>query len=146
MTLNQATWVVVLWGSITVVMLLVGPSGLAAGCALLHTCGIVGTPLAITLHRQVRSVLVVVAMAFSLSLALTALTSQALVWFSLANGPLIVVAATINGVVLGHLATVATGSASPMMTATATATATGAGAGLPGPGQETDPSGGGGES
>ena len=104
MTLRQATWVVASWGGLTLAAMAVGPPWLGAVCALLHTCGIVGAPLAVTLHRHVRSALVVVALSFSFSVALTALSSQALVWFALARPIPIVVATTVYGLALGVLA------------------------------------------
>lgn len=97
-----ATWVG-LFGLVTVGLMLIGQQTMGRFLALLQLGGLVGAPLAWLLHPQLRSRAVVAVIGVALSIALSALAAQALVWFNLAEPELVVLAATAYGVVLAWL-------------------------------------------
>lgn len=97
-----ATWVG-LFGLVTVGLMLIGQQTIGGLLALLQLGGLVGAPLAWLLHPQLRSRAVVAVIGVALSIALSALAAQALVWFDLAEPELVVLAATVYGVVLAWL-------------------------------------------
>jgi hypothetical protein len=95
--------VVVAWGLAALVCQAVGLDNLGGLLALVHLGGLIGAPLALTLNRQVRSPSVVVVLSIALSLALSALAVQSLIWFSAANRLLLIAVGTAYGVGLALL-------------------------------------------
>ena len=59
--------------------------------------------LAMILNRQLRSIPVVIALSVALSIALSAIAVQSLIWFRVATGPALVLAGTVYGCVLAGL-------------------------------------------
>jgi hypothetical protein len=102
-TVRESVWGVGALGILTVVLLGVG-AGTVGGVLALVQLGLgVGTPLALVLRRDLRSWRVVTVVAGALSVAVSALAAQSLIWFELATPPLIVAAATTYGIVLAVL-------------------------------------------
>ncbi|MDH3300205.1 MAG: hypothetical protein OES24_06825 [Acidimicrobiia bacterium] len=97
-----AIWVA-LFGLLTVGLMLIGPATVGQLFALLQLGVFVGAPLAWLLHHRLRSRAVVLVTGVALSIALSGLAAQSLIWFSLAEPELIVVAATGYGAVLAWL-------------------------------------------
>lgn len=97
-----ATWVG-LFGLMTVGLMLIGRQTIAQVFALFQLGAFVGAPLAWLLHPQLRSRAVVAVLGLALSIALSSLAVQSLIWFDLAEPELIVLAATLYGIVLAWL-------------------------------------------
>lgn len=97
-----AAWVG-LFGLATVGLLLIGRETIGQLFALLQLCGFVGAPLAWLLYPQLRSRAVVLVVGIALSIALSSLAVQSLIWFSLAERELVVLATTVYGVALAWL-------------------------------------------
>ncbi|MDH4280048.1 MAG: hypothetical protein OEZ14_05470 [Acidimicrobiia bacterium] len=97
-----ATWVG-LFGLMTVGLMLIGRQTIGQIFALVQLGAFVGAPLAWFLHPQLRSRAVVVVLGLALSIALSSLAVQSLIWFDLAIPELIVLAATMYGIVLAWL-------------------------------------------
>lgn len=91
------------WGLATLLFLIVGLETIGGLLALVHLGGLIGAPLAVVLNRQLRSIPVVVALSIALSLALSGLAVQSLIWFSAATAELLVVTGTAYGCVLAAL-------------------------------------------
>lgn len=91
------------FGVVTAVALAAGFGNVGGLLALVHLCGLVGAPLAMILDRHVRSASVVVALSIALSMALSALAVQVLIWFSVAYRVLLVITATAYGLGLASL-------------------------------------------
>ncbi len=91
------------FGLVTVAALAAGFGNLGGLLALVQLCALVGAPLAMILNRQVRSAGVVVALSIALSMAVSALAVQVLIWFSVAYRVLLVVTATAYGLGLASL-------------------------------------------
>lgn len=64
---------------------------------------LVGAPLAVLMYDHVRSWPVVIVISVGLSVALTSMAGQALLWFDLANPELVVLLSTGYGVALAWL-------------------------------------------
>lgn len=92
-----------LFGLLTVVLMFIGLETIGRLFALLQLGVFVGAPLAWLLHPQLRSRAIVLVVGVALSLALSGLAVQSLMWFSLAGRELIVLATTAYGVVLAWL-------------------------------------------
>jgi hypothetical protein len=103
MSVRQMTLVVAGWGLATAAALLIGLDTVGGLLALVHLGAVVGAPLALLLARQVRSVPVAVVLSIALSLALSALASQMLIWFGVASRELLVLTATAYSGVLASL-------------------------------------------
>lgn len=103
MTFRQTMTVIGVWGLVTVLALVIGLHTVGGVLALVQLGGLVGAPLALILNRQLRSVPAVVALSIALSLALSALAVQSLIWFGVANRSLLVLTATAYGLVLSFL-------------------------------------------
>ena len=71
--------------------------------ALVHLGLLIGAPLALVLHHRLRSIPVTVVLAVALSLALSALAAQSLIWFDAATDVLVVITATAYGGTLAYL-------------------------------------------
>lgn len=95
--------VVVGSGVLTVVLLVLGFETAGGLLALVQLGGLIGAPLALVLNRRLRSIPVVVALSFGLSLALSALSVQSLIWFGTATGELLVVTGTAYGCLVAAL-------------------------------------------
>lgn len=102
-TIRQLAWVVAGFGLLTVLMLLVGANTVGGVMALIQLCFLVGAPLAFVMFDQLRSWQVVVVVAAALSLALSAISVQFLIWFRSATPVLLVSLATAYGVALALL-------------------------------------------
>ena len=103
MTVRRSAYGVGFFGSLTAVLLLAGLETIGGLFALLQLGLFVGAPLAVVLHHEVRSWRVVAVLAATLSVALSAIAVQVLVWFEIATGELLVVTATAYGVALAWL-------------------------------------------
>lgn len=71
--------------------------------AMVQLGALVGAPLAMPLHHELRSWPVVIVVGIALSIALTSLAAQSLIWFDLAGRELLVLLATGYGVALAWL-------------------------------------------
>lgn len=88
---------------LTVVALGAGLETIAGTLSFVHLSGLIGAPLGMALQRQLRSLAVVVAVSIGLSVAMTALAAQLLLWFGLSERPLLIVTATAYGLVVSVL-------------------------------------------
>ncbi len=103
MTVRQSAYGVGIFGALTAVLLLLGLDSIGGVFALFQLGLFVGAPLAVVLHHELRSWRVVIVVAAALSVALTAIAVQLLIWFRVATSELLVVSATSYGVVLAWL-------------------------------------------
>lgn len=103
MTVRQSAYGVGIFGALTTVLLLLGLDSIGGVFALFQLGLFVGAPLAVVLHHELRSWRVVIVVAAALSVALTAIAVQVLIWFRVATSELLVVSATSYGVVLAWL-------------------------------------------
>lgn len=103
MTIRQVATGVAAFGAITAALLLVGLNSIGGVFAFFQLGLFVGAPLAFVLHHELRSWPVAGVMAAALSIALSAISAQFLVWFEVASGVLVVLTATTYGVVLAWL-------------------------------------------
>lgn len=103
MTVRQSAWGVGIFGAITALLLLVGANSVGGIFALFQLGFLVGAPLAFVLHEELRSWQVVMVVAVALSIALSAISVQFLIWFRVATAELLVATATTYGVVLALL-------------------------------------------
>ncbi len=97
-----ASWIG-LFGLLTVGLMLMGLDTIGQLFALLQLGFFVGAPLAWLLLPQLRSRAVVIVVGIALSISLSSLAVQSLIWFNLAGRELLVLAATAYGVVLAWL-------------------------------------------
>ncbi len=97
-----ATWVG-LFGLMTVGLLLMDRQTTGQLFALAQLGVFVGAPLAWLLYPQLRSRAVVAVVGVALSVGLSSLAAQSLIWFGLAGREAVVLAATVYGVVLAWL-------------------------------------------
>jgi drug/metabolite transporter (DMT)-like permease len=79
----------------------IGPVGQVL--AMIQLGVVVGAPLAMLLHHELRSWPVVIVVGIGLSIALTSLAAQSLIWFDLAGPEMLVILATGYGVALAWL-------------------------------------------
>lgn len=100
---GTAHLVVAGWGTVTTLVLVLGASSVGALMALIHLGVLVGAPLAIVVSRQLRVTATAAVMSVTLSVALSALTAQSLVWFGLARPWLVVALTTVYGLLLSAL-------------------------------------------
>lgn len=103
MTVRTAGMTVAAVGLVTLVLFAVGADAPAGLLALLQLGGLVGTPLAVVLHHELKSWPSVGVVAIALSISLSALAVQSLIWFDISSSPMIVATATVYGVVLAWL-------------------------------------------
>ncbi len=103
MTERQRSVAVAGFGALTALVLAAGAGTVGGLMALVHLCLLVGVPLATLVADDLRSRAAVVVVAAALSVAIAAIAAQSLVWFRLASPELIVVLATVYGLVLAHL-------------------------------------------
>lgn len=103
MSVRRSAWAVGAVGAVTTLLLLVGADGIGGVLALFQLGFMVGAPLAFVLHRRLRSWQVVLVVAVALSIALSAISVQFLIWFRIASAELLVTTATAYGVVLALL-------------------------------------------
>ncbi len=102
-SVRQLTAWVGLFGLATVGLMLMGRQTLGGSLALVQLGVLVGMPLAWMLHSLLRSRAVVLVIGVALSIALSSLAAQSLIWFGLAGRESVVLAATAYGVVLAWL-------------------------------------------
>ena len=103
MTVRQGAWMVGGFGAITTLLLAIGADSIGGVFALFQLGFLVGAPLAFVLHHELRSWPVVAVISAALSIALSAISVQFLIWFRIANAELLVATATAYGVVLALL-------------------------------------------
>lgn len=96
-------WVIAGFGALTALVLAVGAGTVGGLMALFQLCLLVGAPVALLVADDLRSRAAVVVLAAALSVAISAIAAQSLIWFQLATAELIVVLATAYGVVLAQL-------------------------------------------
>ena len=94
---------VTLTGILTAGALALGLGTIGGLMALVQLGGLVGAPVALVLHRSVRSRPVSIMVSGALSLALSALAGQSLVWFGFASPETVVLAATVYGLCLAWI-------------------------------------------
>lgn len=100
MSVRHTTFAVAITGAVTALFLVVGLDTIGGVLALFQLGLFVGAPLAVLLHEELRSWPVVVAISGALSIALSAISVQFLIWFKIASSELTVVTATAYGVIL----------------------------------------------
>lgn len=103
MTIQQGSWGVAAFGALTTLFLLIGVNTVGGLMALVQLCFLVGAPLAFVMFDELRSWQVVGVVAVALSLALSAISVQFLIWFRIATPVYLVIMATAYGVVLALL-------------------------------------------
>ncbi len=103
MTVRQGAWSVGGFGAVTTLLLAVGADSIGGVFALFQLGFLVGAPLAFVLHHELRSWQVVMVMSAALSIALSAISVQFLIWFRIASAELLVATATAYGLVLALL-------------------------------------------
>lgn len=91
------------FGVVTAALLGLGFGTVGGLLALVLLCGLVGAPTAALVGDDLRSRAATVVVAAVLSIAISAIAVQSLVWFELATAELIVLLATIYGAVLARL-------------------------------------------
>ena len=102
-SVRQLTMWVGLFGLATLFLFVVGLDTPAQLFALVQLAAFVGAPLAAVLHRELRSRAVIIVIGIALSISLSSLAVQSLIWFNLASRELLVVVATAYGMVLAWL-------------------------------------------
>lgn len=103
MSLRTSLLIVCAWAGVTLAALFAGMDTLGGLLAFVHLGALIGAPLAVVMHRRLRSVPVSAALSIALSLALSALASQSLTWFQAATDVLIVITGTAFGCTLAYL-------------------------------------------
>lgn len=103
MTVGRMTWVAGAFGALTTLLLAVGADAVGGVFAFFQLGFLVGAPLAIVLQQELRSWPMVVVVSVPLSIAISAIAVQFLIWFRIANGELLIMTATVYGVVLALL-------------------------------------------
>lgn len=91
------------FGALSALTLAVGLDSLGGVLAFFQLGFLVGAPMAIVLQQELRSWPMVVVVAVPLSIALSAISVQFLIWFRIASGELLIITATTYGVVLALL-------------------------------------------
>lgn len=99
-------------GILTAGALAIGFGTIGGLMALVQLGGLVGAPVALVLHRSLRSWPVSLIVSGALSLALSALAGQSLVWFGFAAPETVVLAATVYGLGLAWILDAAGGDPS----------------------------------
>ena len=100
---RRLIWSIGGFGLLTALLLLIGLNTIGGVFALFHLGLFVGAPLALVLQKELRSWMVATVISAVLSVALSAIAVQLLVWFRIASGELVVVTATAYSVVLALL-------------------------------------------
>ncbi len=103
MNVRKVVWAVGLFGALTTLLLLVGANNIGGIFAFFQLGLFIGAPLGIILHNELRSWAVATVISAALSVALSALAVQFLIWFRVASPELLVVTATAYGLVLALL-------------------------------------------
>jgi hypothetical protein len=100
-------------GAAAVGLLALGFGNAGGVVAFVHQCFVVGLPFALVLGtRTLRSLRAVAAIAFALSMAISALSAQVLIMFTLADPLYLLTAATLYGIALALVADAGLGGAS----------------------------------
>ncbi len=113
MTERQQAIAVGGFGALTALVLAAGAGTVGGLMALVILCCLVGAPLAMLVADELRSRAAVVVVAIALSIAIAAIAAQSLIWFDLALAELIVLLATVYGLVLAQLMGEGRASADP---------------------------------
>jgi hypothetical protein len=103
MTVRRMIVVVLVSGAATAGAQLAGWGDLGGLMALIHLGGLIGAPLALILNRHLRSTPVMFALSIALSIALSALAAQSLIWFTVATRLALIVTGTAYGAGLAWL-------------------------------------------
>lgn len=103
MSVRKIAWGVGLFGALTAFLLLVGANNIGGIFAFFQLGLFVGAPLGVILHNELRSWAVATVISAALSVALSALAVQFLIWFRVASAELLVVTATAYGLALALL-------------------------------------------
>lgn len=103
MSLQRMCWISGTVGVLTTLLLAVGADSVGGLLALFQLGLLVGAPLAIILQTELRSWSMAVVIAVPLSIALSAISTQFLIWFRIGSAPLIVLTASCYGIVLALL-------------------------------------------
>lgn len=103
MTSRERIWGIAGAGALAATLLAVGVDTLGGVLALVQLGFLVGGPTALLLGEALRSRAALPVLAATLSLAITAIAVQSLVWFDLGYRPLIVVTATAYGIGIAEL-------------------------------------------
>ncbi len=103
MTSRQVSYISICSGLFTLFFMWTGPDSFAGLLAFVQLGLIVGAPIAVALRSIVRLWPVTVVLAVGISLALSALASQSLIWFEFASNPAVVALATVYGIVVASL-------------------------------------------
>lgn len=101
-------WISGVVGLLTTLLLAVGADNLGGLLALFQLGLLVGAPLAIILQVELRSWPMATVIAVPLSIALSAISTQFLIWFRIGSPPLIVLTASCYGIMLALLVASAT--------------------------------------
>ncbi len=103
MSLHRMCWISGVVGVLTTLMLIVGFDSLGGLLAFFQLGLLVGAPLAVILQMELRSWPVSVVVVVPLSIALSAISTQFLIWFRVGSPPLIVLTASAYGIGLALL-------------------------------------------
>ena len=107
MTVRLMIRIVIGWGVATFGVQLVARGGIGGDIgglmALVQMGGLIGAPLALILNRNLRSTSAVLALSIALSIALSALAVQSLIWFAVATRLALIATGTAYGAALALL-------------------------------------------
>jgi hypothetical protein len=103
MTVGRMIVVVVAFGAATAAVQLAGWGDLGGLMALVQLGGLIGAPMALILNRHLRSTAAAFALSIALSIALSALSVQSLIWFTVATRLSLIVTGTLYGAGLAWL-------------------------------------------
>ncbi len=102
-TVRRMILLVLGFGALTMLVQVAGLGDLGGLMALVHLGGLIGAPLALILNRHLRSASVTFVLSIALSLALTGLAVQSLIWFTAATRLTTLAAATLYGAAIAWL-------------------------------------------
>lgn len=91
------------FGALTMLVQVAGLGSLGGLMALVQLGAFIGAPLALILNRHLRSASVTFVLSIALSMALTALAVQTLIWFTAATRLSTLAAATLYGAAIAWL-------------------------------------------
>lgn len=103
MTTNRLLIGVGVFGLVASAFLALGFNNIGGIMAAFQLTLFVGSPMAVSLREELKSWRVVAAIAVVLSIGLTAISVQFLVWFEVATAPLLTALATCYSVAIGLL-------------------------------------------
>ncbi len=103
MTVRDLSMAVGIFGGFTTILLLLGANSVGGIFAFFQLGLFVGAPLALMLRGELRSTAVAVVVAAVLSIALSGISVQLLIWFRVASAELLVASSTAYGLALALL-------------------------------------------